>query len=116
MRQFVKKHLYGVVFCTLFLLIFAAALLELPPLYLQRGTAMTKSETISALPAEDKIDVNTAVSAELEVLDGIGQAKAKAIILYREQNGPFQSVEELTRVHGISEGILAKIKNKVTVS
>ena len=49
------------------------------------------------------IDINTADQEELERLPGIGPAKAGAIIAYREEHGPFQTVEELANVEGISE-------------
>ena len=42
------------------------------------------------------VNINTASSAELEALPGIGPAKAKSIVEYRQKNGAFKSVEELT--------------------
>ena len=44
------------------------------------------------------VNVNTASSAELEALPGIGPAKAKAIVEYRQKNGAFKSVEELNKL------------------
>ena len=41
------------------------------------------------------VNINTASSAELEALPGIGPAKAKSIVEYRQKNGAFKSVEEL---------------------
>ena len=44
------------------------------------------------------VNVNTASPAELEALPGIGPAKAKAIVEYRQKNGAFKSVEELNKL------------------
>lgn len=62
-----------------------------------------------------KVNINTASEEELTSLSGIGQAKAKSIIKYREENGPFKSIEEITKVSGISENLFAKIKENITV-
>ena len=62
------------------------------------------------------VNVNTATQAELESLNGIGPAKAKAIIDYRTKNGPFKSLEELDKVPGVGQGTLAKIRNDVTLT
>jgi competence protein ComEA len=48
------------------------------------------------------VNINTATAAELaESLDGIGEAKAQAIVAYRTQNGGFKSADQLTEVKGI---------------
>ena len=57
------------------------------------------------------INLNTAYEYELHRLPGIGEKRAQAIVDYREENGPFQSVEDLTRVSGIGEGILAGLRD-----
>lgn len=51
--------------------------------------------------ATEVVDINTADARTLEVLNGIGPAKAAAIIAYREQNGPFATIEDLANVKGI---------------
>ena len=62
-----------------------------------------------------KININTATQEELTSLNGIGEAKAKSIIKYREENGNFKSIEDITKVSGISENLFAKIKENITV-
>lgn len=53
------------------------------------------------------IDLNSATEAELLRLPGIGPAKARAIVAYRQSRGPFASVEEVLRVPGIGPSTLA---------
>ena len=61
-----------------------------------------------------KLNVNTASLEELETLPYIGEAKAKAIIEYREEHGPFSSPEDLLSVPGIGEKTLERIRGKIT--
>ena len=61
------------------------------------------------------VDLNKATQAELEALNGIGPAKAKAIIDYRTKNGAFKSADDLDKVKGVGKGIIAKISGEVTI-
>lgn len=61
------------------------------------------------------VNINTASGSELEKLPGIGPGKAQAILDYRRENGPFQTIEELMQVPGIKEGTFARLKDYVTV-
>ena len=60
------------------------------------------------------IDLNTADVYDLCRLPGIGEKRAQAIIVWREENGPFQTVEELTNVSGIGPKILEGLEDYVT--
>lgn len=62
------------------------------------------------------IDINTATQAELEAINGIGPAKAKAIIDYRSKNGPFKSLSELDKVKGFGKTTIKKLKGDLIVS
>lgn len=62
------------------------------------------------------VDINTASQSELEALNGIGPAKAKAIVEYRNQNGLFGSVDDLEKVNGIGSAVIKQIRNDVVVS
>jgi competence protein ComEA len=74
------------------------------------------SQAVLALP-EGSVNVNTAQAQVLaEVLDGIGSAKAQAIIEYREQYGEFTSVEELLDVRGIGPRVLEANREKIALS
>jgi len=61
------------------------------------------------------VNVNTATVDELATLNGIGKAKAEAIVAYRTANGNFATVDDLTKVKGIGDKIIEKIKPEVTV-
>jgi len=61
------------------------------------------------------VNINSATLAELTTLPGIGEAKAQAIIAYREQNGAFTSVEQLLAVSGIGTKTMDKLRALVCV-
>lgn len=61
------------------------------------------------------VNINTASEEELMTLSGIGQSKAKAIISYRTQNGPFQNAEDIMQIPGIKEGVFVKIQDSIKV-
>ena len=59
------------------------------------------------------VDVNTASSAELQTLPGIGPSKANAIMVYRSENGPFADLGALDAVPGIGPSTLEKVSTLV---
>lgn len=61
-----------------------------------------------------RVDVNRATAEQLEAIPGIGPAKAKAIIEYREAT-PFASADELQNVRGIGAKLYERIKEHVSV-
>jgi competence protein ComEA len=63
-----------------------------------------------------KININRAEAWLLEALPGIGATRAKAIIIYREQNGPFRYTSELMKVADIGQTIYDNIKDLITVT
>lgn len=63
-----------------------------------------------------KININSADVAELTGLSGIGEAKAKAIIQYRNENGNFTNIEDIKKVSGIGDALFKKISNEITAN
>lgn len=64
---------------------------------------------------QGKVNLNTASKEELMTLSGIGEARAQSILDYREEHGPFGSIEDIRQVEGIKDGIYNRIKDKITV-
>lgn len=64
---------------------------------------------------EKKVNINIADKDELMSLTGIGEKRAEAILVYRQEKGTFENAEELMQVEGISQGIYDKIKDQITV-
>lgn len=69
------------------------------------------------LPAsgEQKVNLNTATKEQLMTLRGIGESRAEDIIRYREETGPFRTIEEIMEISGIKDAAFQKIKEDITV-
>jgi competence protein ComEA len=66
-------------------------------------------------PGAAALNLNSATLDELDGLPGIGPAKARAIIEYRENHGSFQGVDELGRVPGMSSSLVKRLRDRVYV-
>ena len=66
--------------------------------------------------ASAALNINTATTADLQKLPGIGAATAERIVEYRQKNGPFKKVEELMNVRGIGEKSFLKLKPLITAA
>ena len=77
------------------------------------GQSQTSKEVSSQ--QVEKLDINLASVEELTALKGIGQAKAEAIVEYRERIGGFTHIEDLKEVKGIGSKLLKKIQSKLRV-
>ncbi len=64
--------------------------------------------------ASDGIDLNTATASELETLPGVGPVLAARIVAFREDHGPFATVEDLLDVPGIGEAKLAQMRESIS--
>ncbi|MGK7296713.1 MAG: ComEA family DNA-binding protein [Candidatus Wenzhouxiangella sp. M2_3B_020] len=68
----------------------------------------------AAALAAEPVDVNTATAEQLaEALNGVGEAKAEAIVEYREANGPFEHIDELVNVRGIGMATVDKNRDMI---
>lgn len=63
-----------------------------------------------------QINLNTATTTQLETLNGVGAAKAAAIVAYRDAHGGFKSVDELANVKGIGDKLVEKNRAQMTVA
>ena len=80
----------------------------------KEATNSTQSSSTSDMSSK-KVNINTATQEELDTLPGIGPSIASKIIDYREQNGKFNSIEEIKEVSGIGDAKYEKIKASITI-
>jgi comEA protein len=74
---------------------------------------------VSASDAEESpqlVNINTAAVWLLESLPGIGEVRAQAIVVYREQHGPFRNIYEITNVEGIGPASFEQIRDLIMVA
>ena len=81
----------------------------------QTDTSQKPGNTGTSSSSGGLVNINTAGVYELDRLPGVGEATAKKIIAYRDEHGPFKSVDELILVSGIGEKKLADMRPYVTV-
>ncbi|UQS83756.1 helix-hairpin-helix domain-containing protein [Bombilactobacillus thymidiniphilus] len=84
------------------------------------NTATTTSDssddsTTQTGQASHTVNLNSATAEELQNINGIGPKKAEAIVQFREDNGSFNKVEDLSKVKGIGDKTIAAIKDQLTV-
>ena len=85
-------------------------------IYIPReGEEALSLEPSSGNENSGKININKADISSLMTLPGIGEAKAKSIVDFRQKNGPFKSTEDITKISGIKSGLYEKIKDQITV-
>ena len=77
--------------------------------------AWEAAEAGEGMSADDKVNLNTADVGELTTLPGIGEARARDIIAYRDNHGGFSSIQEIKEVSGIKDAVFEKIKEKIKV-
>jgi len=62
-----------------------------------------------------RVNINSADLVALDALPGVGPVTAEAIIAWREENGPFRTIDDLLEVKGIGEATLAELRDRVTL-
>ena len=85
--------------------IHASRAAALAALGLLAATALAQTTSLSGV-----VNVNLATAEQLELLPGVGPARASAIIAHRKQEGPFKRIDDLMQVSGIGEKALARMK------
>lgn len=94
--------------------VIGASLLVFPPGYAAVSAGDTAAT--SSQQAVRSVNINTADAATLaDGLKGVGLKKAEAIVAYRNEHGPFKSVDELVNVKGIGEKSLEKLRPLVAL-
>lgn len=85
---------------------------------LESNSSRKSNSSSSASTKKDanlKVNINTASQSELETLPGIGSATALKIVTYRNENGKFQTIDDIKNVKGIGNSKFEKIKDLICV-
>jgi comEA protein len=85
-------------------LVLATALAVSPALAVERGSL------------EGVVNINTASAEQLQMLPGVGEVRARAILSERKERGGFKSVEDLRAVKGVGDSLLERMKPHVTLT
>lgn len=65
--------------------------------------------------AQNRLNINLATAVELETLEGVGPVLAERIIAYRESEGEFKKIEDITKVRGIGASVFEDIRDHICV-
>jgi len=87
--------------------------------YVVASFTVSAEKPIGKVDTEDAgtfhpLDINTATVEELDLIPGIGQSTAEAIVDYRTKNGPYKCVEDLLKIPGIGQAKLDSFKHLIT--
>lgn len=110
--QWVLLALTGLFLCAL-LTLYVQDLARMTEQPVETDLAVAQEEF---MPDVSPLDLNTATAEELDTLPGIGEELARRIVEYREENGPFGSVEEIMAVSGIGEKKFADLEGRIIVN
>lgn len=85
------------------------------PIHAEPGDPTSVSHPEGQSPSKDPLNINTATAPELERLPGIGPSLAQKIVENRDKYGPFEKVEDITRVSGIGPAKFEQIRDLICV-
>ena len=108
-----RRHRPRAVLEDLALLLIAIAILVLPAWLRSTPAGPARVDGVPAAPA--RIDINHAAWYEWMLLEGIGEARARAIVAYRDENGPFRSIDDLKAVPRMPAGWEEKAREHLIV-
>ena len=93
---------------------FATTIMVMLACYSSIGYSQNEPGNEKYSQIEITVNINTAQEAELAtLLSGVGLKKAQAIVKYRDENGPFQRVEDLAQVKGIGDSLVDKNRSRI---
>lgn len=110
--------IYSSLFATLLTSIIAAPVLATTSPFISHNNTVLTSSSAKNIPnpISALVNINTADEETLVAeLRGIGVKRAKAILSYRSEHGPFKSIDDLVKIKGISKKIVDKNRNKITI-
>lgn len=98
----------------LIVMLFSAAI-SVYPANPNKCHSKAERRLVKSIIIAQPVNINKADEAELILLNGVGEKKAKAIIAYRHKHGAFKLTNEIKKVPGISKSVYSKIKAVITV-
>jgi competence protein ComEA len=94
------------------IIVLAVVLFALPTFTFASSSATTDTDTVASAP----VNVNLATVKQLTNLPGVGKVTAERIVVFREANGPFATLDDLLKVNGLGKKTLAKIRDQISVN
>lgn len=110
--------IYSSLFATLLASVIASPVLATTSPFIPHNNIVLASSAVKSIsnPASALVNINTADGETLAAeLKGIGIKRAKAILAYRNEHGPFKSIDDLIKIKGISKRIVDLNREKITV-
>ena len=107
-----KSHLILSGVFLLAILIFAIFHINMQP---TPSLPALSAKASATAPRDYRLNINTASADELALLPGLGEKIAQRIVDYRNENGPFTEIDELTQVKGIKEALFNDLSDYITI-
>lgn len=92
------------------------AFARLACLVLLTALAVSSADAVEQNSLEGVVNINTASAEQLEMLPGVGEVRARAILSERKDQGGFKSIDDLRAVKGVGDSLLERMRPYVTVT
>ena len=92
------------------------ALARMASLILLSALAVSPALAVESPPLEGVVNINTASAEQLQMLPGVGEVRARAILSERKGRGGFKSIEDLRAVKGVGDSLLDRMRPYVTLT